>query len=326
VTTRRAILRVLGAGALIAGTLSASGQQRPKLYRVGILSSDVAQDPRVAEIRDGLRALGYTEGQNLVVDFRWADGNLERLPDLAAELISNNVDVIVTLGAAVWAAKRQTTTVPIVVAFSGDLLNVGVVSDLARPGGNITGLSLMSPDLAAKRLELLKEAFPRIARVAILYDPDEVATVPEKRETETAARKLGVTVQPLESRHSDDLGRVFAAATRERADAFIVFAHAFAYRNRDRIIDLVKQYGLPAMYGWRVFVESGGLMSYGPNVQAVVGRAAIYVDRILKGAKPGDLPVEQPTEFKLVINLKTAKELGLAIPPSVLARADDLIQ
>lgn len=325
-TTRRAILRVLGAGALIAGTLSASGQQRPKLYRVGILSSDVAQDPRVAEIRDGLRALGYTEGQNLVVDFRWADGNLERLPDLAAELISNNVDVIVTLGAAVWAAKRQTTTVPIVVAFSGDLLNVGVVSDLARPGGNITGLSLMSPDLAAKRLELLKEAFPRIARVAILYDPDEVATVPEKRETETAARKLGVTVQPLESRHSDDLGRVFAAATRERADAFIVFAHAFAYRNRDRIIDLVKQYGLPAMYGWRVFVESGGLMSYGPNVQAVVGRAAIYVDRILKGAKPGDLPVEQPTEFKLVINLKTAKELGLAIPPSVLARADDLIQ
>jgi len=264
VTTRRAILRVLGAGALIAGTMSASGQQRPKLYRVGILSSDVAQDPRVAEILDGLRALGYTEGQNLVVDFRWADGDLERLPALAAELISNNVDVIVTLGAAVWAAKRQTTTVPIVVAFSGDLLNVGVVSDLARPGGNITGLSLMSPDLAAKRLELLKEAFPRIARVAILYDPDEVATVPEKRETETAARKLGVTVQPLESRHSDDLERVFAAATRERADAFIVFAHAYAYRNRNRIIDLVKQYGLPAMYGWRVFVESGGLMSYGP--------------------------------------------------------------
>lgn len=166
-----------------------------------------------------------------------------------------------------WAAKRQTTTVPIVVAFSGDLLNVGVVSDLARPGGNITGLSLMSPDLAAKRIELLKEAFPRIARVAILYNPDEMATVPERRETEIAARRLGVTVPPLESVHSDDLERVFAAATHERADALIVFAHAFAYRNRNRIVDLVKQHGLPAMYGWRQFVESGGLMSYGPNVR-----------------------------------------------------------
>ena len=322
---RRAFIGNL-AGGLLVVPLVARGQQRPKLYRVGILSSDVAQDPRVAEIRDGLRALGYTEGQNIVVDFRWADGDLERLPALAAELIANNEDVIVTLGAAVWAAKRQTTTVPIVVAFSGDLLNVGVVSDLARPGGNITGLSLMSPDLAAKRLELLQEAFPRIARVAILYDPDEVATVPELRETEIAARKLGVTLQTLESRHSDELDGLFAAATRERADAFVVFAHAFAYRNRDRIIDLVKKHGRPAIYGWRVFVESGGLMSYGPNVQAVVRRAATYVDHILKGAKPGDLPVEQPSKFELAINLKTAKAIGVTIPQSVLLRADEVIQ
>jgi putative tryptophan/tyrosine transport system substrate-binding protein len=291
---RRAFIASVAGGLLVAPL--AGAQQRPKRYRVGILSSDAAQDPRVAEIRDGLRALGYTEGQNLVVDFRWADGDLDRLPALAAELIANNEDVIVTLGAAVWATKRQTTTVPIVVAFSGDLLNVGVVSDLARPGGNITGLSLMSPDLAAKRLELLKEAFPRIARVAILYNPDEAATVPELRETEIAARKLGVTVQRLESRHSDDLERVFAAATRERADAL------------------------------SQFVESGGLMSYGPNVQAVVRRAATYVDRILKGAKPGDLPVEQPTNFELAINLRTAKTLGLTIPQELLLRADEVIQ
>jgi putative ABC transport system substrate-binding protein len=245
---------------------------------------------------------------------------------LAAELIANNEDVIVTLGAAVWAAKRQTTTVPFVVAFSGDLLNVGVVSDLARPGANITGVSLMSPDLAAKRLGLLKEVFPRISRVAILRDPDEVATVPEMRETENAARKLGVTLMPLESRHADELEGLFAAATRERADALVVFAHAFAYRNRASIIDLVKEHGLPAIYGWRVFVESGGLMSYGPNVQAVVRRAAVYVDKILKGAKPGDLPVEQPSKFELIINLKTAKALGLTIPQSLLLRADEVIQ
>jgi putative ABC transport system substrate-binding protein len=324
-TDRRTFLATV-VGGLLTTPLVASAQQRPKPYRVGILSSDNAQDPRVVEIRDGLRALGYAEGQNLVVDFRWADGDLDRLHALAKELINSNVDVIVTLGAAVWAAKRQTTTVPIVVAFSGDLMSVGLVSDMARPGGNITGLSLLSTDLAAKRLELLKEAIPRIARAGILYNLDEVAAVPELRETEMAAQKLGVTLQKLEVRLAGELQGVFELAARERVDALIVFAHGYAYRNRAAIVQLAQQHGWPTMYGWREFVDSGGLMSYGPSVKAVVRRAAIYVDRILKGTSPGDLAVEQPTKFELVINIKTAKALGLMIPRDLLLRADDVIQ
>jgi putative ABC transport system substrate-binding protein len=236
------------------------------------------------------------------------------------------MDVIVTLGAAVWAAKRATTSIPIVVAFSGDLLSVGIVPDMARPGGNITGLSLLSTDLAAKRLELLKEALPRIERVAILYDPDEVATVPELQETERAAAKLGIKLQPLQVRLAGELEGAFAAMDRGGTNALIVFAHAYAYRNRVRIIELANEHGRPAMYGWRQFVDSGGLMSYGPNVKAVVRRAAIYVDRILKGARPGDIAVEQPTKLELVINAKTAKALGLTMPPALLFRADEVIQ
>jgi putative ABC transport system substrate-binding protein len=312
-------------GALVA-PLAAEGQQGTRLYHVGILTSDAEHDPRVVEVRDGLRALGYIEGRNLVVTYRWADGHLDRLPALAAEVVTSNVDVIVTIGSAVWAAKQETSTVPIVIAFSGDSVATGVVSNLARPGGNITGLTFMSTDLAAKRLELLKEAFPRIARIAVLYNPTERATEPELRETETAARMLGVTLQLLPGHGSDELERLFAAATRERADALLVPAHGFAYRNRVRIVELASQQRRPAMYGLREFVEAGGLMSYGPNVLAVTRRAATYVDRILKGTKPGDLPVEQPTKFELVINLKTAKALGLTIPPSLLGRADEVIQ
>jgi putative ABC transport system substrate-binding protein len=184
----------------------------------------------------------------------------------------------------------------------------------------------MSTDLAAKRLELLRDAFPRLARVAVLYNPGEVATGPELRETEAAAGALGVKLQLLQARHPDELERLFATATHERADALLVFAHGFAYGNRGRIVDLASRQGRPAMYGWREFVEAGGLMSYGPNVTAVVRRAATYVDRILRGTKPGDLPIEQPTKFELVINLKTAKALGLTIPPSLLQRADQVIE
>jgi putative ABC transport system substrate-binding protein len=322
---RRTFMAMLGGG-IVAAPLAAEAQREPKVYRVGILSSDAPQDPRVLELQDGLRALGYIEGKNLIVIGRWADGDLDHLPAMAAELVAGQVDVIVTLGAAVWAAKRQTSIVPIVIAFSGDTVATGVVSNFARPGGNITGLSFMSTDLAAKRLELLKETFPRIARVAVLYNPSEVATAPELRQTETAARTIGVKLQLLQGHHPDELERLFEAATRERADALIVFAHGFAYRNRSRIVELAARQRWPTMYGWREFVEAGGLMSYGPNVRAVVRRAATYVDRILKGTKPGDLPIEQPTTFELLINLKTAKALGLTIPQSLLARADEVIQ
>ena len=294
--------------------------------RVGILNSDTAQDARVDEFRDGLRELGYIEGQNLLITYRWAGGRLDRLPALADDLLASHVDVIVAIGASVWAAKRQTSTVPIVMAFSGDPVGTAMVSNLARPGGNITGLSFMSSDLAAKRLELLKQTFPRIARVAVLYLPAEVSTAPELRETEAAARTISVTLQPLEVRHPDDLEPLFARATRERADALLVFAHAFAFVHRDRIVELAARQRLLTMYGWREFVDVGGLMSYGPNVHALVRRAASYVDRILKGAKPGDPPIEQPTRFELVINLRTARALGLTIPPSLLQRADQVIQ
>ena len=274
----------------------------------------------------GSASLGYVEGQNLLVTYRAADGRLDRLPALADDLLANRVDVIVAIGASVWAAQRQTSTVPIVMPFSGDPVGTAMVSNLSRPGGNITGLSFMSSDLAAKRLELLKQTFPRIARVAVLYLPAEVSTAPELRETEAAARTMSATLQPLAVRHPDDLEPLFSKATRERADAVLVFAHAFAFVHRDRIIELAARQRLPTMYGWREFVDVGGLMSYGPNVHAMLRRAASYVDRIVKGAKAGDLPIEQPTKFELVINLKTAKTLGLTIPPALLTRADQVIE
>jgi ABC-type uncharacterized transport system substrate-binding protein len=323
---RRTFLCGLTLGTLTA-PLDAEAQYRAgKVPRVGILNSDTARDARVDEFRDGLRKLGYVEEQNLVIIYRWADGRLDRLPALVDDLLASHVDVIVAIGASVWAAKQKTSMVPIVMAFSGDPVGTAMVSNLARPGGNITGLSFMSSDLAAKRLELLKQTFPRIARVAVLYLPAEVSTAPELRETEAAARTIGVTLQPLEVRHPDDLAPLIAKATRERADALLVFAHAFAFVHRDRIVELSARQRLPTMFGWREFADVGGLMSYGPNVHAMLRRASGYVDRILKGAKPGDLPIEQPTTFELVINLKTAKALGLTIPQTLLLRADHVIE
>jgi putative ABC transport system substrate-binding protein len=226
----------------------------------------------------------------------------------------------------VWAAKQQTSTVPIVVAFSGDFVATGIVSNLARPGGNITGVSFMSTDLAAKRLELLKEAFPRLARVAFLYDPEEVASLPELQETRSAARTLGVMLQPIEVGHADDLERLFAAASGEPIDALLVSTQAFALRNRDRIIEAAAHRRWTTMYGLREFVESGGLISHGPDIFVVVRRAADYVDRILKGASAGDMPIEQPTRFYPSINLKTAASLGVTIPKALLLRANELME
>ena len=310
---------------LMVGT-AVSAQSPRRTARVGILNYAAAQDARVTESRDGLRELGYVEGQNLAITYRWADGRLDRLPQLAAELVASNVDVIIAIGPAVWAAKLTTSIVPIVIAFSGDPVGNGVVSNLARPGGNITGFSYMSTDLAAKRLELLNRMFPGNPRIAILYNPDEPATAQEMRETETAARAIGVTLQPLAARHPNDLERAFAAAVRERSGALIVFTHGFAVLNRGRIIELAARQRLPTMYGWRDFVNEGGLMSYGPDIPVMVRKAASYVDRIIKGEKPGDLPVEQPARLELIVNLKTAKALGVTIPRPLLLQVDQMIE
>jgi putative ABC transport system substrate-binding protein len=324
---RREFITLLGGAA--AWPVTARAQQRERVHRiarVGILNYAAAQDVRVNEFRDGLGQLGYVEGQNLAITYRWADGHLDRLPALAAELVTSNVEVIIAIGPAVWAAKRTTSTIPIVIAFSGDPVGNGVVSNLARPGGNITGFSYMSTDLAAKRLELLHRTFPRNARIAILYDPSEPATALEMRETEAAARAIGVTLLPLPVGHPDDLRQAFATAADEQADALIVFTHGFAVLNQGRIIQMAARQRLPTMYGWRDFANEGGLMSYGPKIPVMVRKAATYVDRIIRGEKPGDLPVEQPARLELVLNLKTAKALGLEIPPTLLALADEVIE
>jgi putative tryptophan/tyrosine transport system substrate-binding protein len=324
---RRKFISLLGGGA--AWPLAAGAQQTQRMRgvpHVGILNYAAARDSLVDEFRSGLRELGRVEGQSLSITYRWADGRLDRLPVLASELVASNVDVIIALGPASWAAKRATSTIPIVMAFSGDPVGNGVVSNLARPGGNITGFSYMSTDLAAKRLAMLNEAFPKSARFAILYNPGEPATELEMRETETAARTIGVALQPLATRDADDLEAVFEAAVRERVQAMIVFSHGFAVLNRARIIEQAARRRLPTMYGWREFVSDGGLMSYGPNVPEMVRKAANYVDRILKGEKPGDLPIQQPARLELIINLKTAKALDLEIPSTLLALADEVIE
>lgn len=313
---------------LVAIVVSTSISAEPprRISRVGILNAGAAHDARVEALREGLRDLGYVDGRNLVLTYRWADGRRDRLPELAAELVASNVEAIVAMGPTGWALKQQTATIPIVFAYSGDPVGTGLVSNLARPGGNVTGLSFMASDLAAKRLDLLKQMLPRIERVAVLYNPAERASTPELRDTESAADALGVKLQRLEGYHGDDLARLFAAAGREHADAVIVFTHGFAILNRERIIELAARHGLPTIYGWREFVEAGGLMSYGPDVEAMIRRAASYVDRVLNGAKPGDLPVEQPARLEFVINVRTAKAAGLTIPASLLLRADRVIE
>ena len=321
---------------VVAGLLGAAGwspelgaQQAVRGHRsarVGILNYAGSHYARVDDFRRSLRDLGYVEGRDLTIVHRWADGRSDRLPELAAGLVDSNVDIIIALGPAAWAAKRATATVPIVIAFSGDLVGTGMVSNLARPGGNITGFWYMSTDLAAKRLELLSQTFSRSGRVAVLYNPAEPATALELRETENAARAMSTTLQPLAARQPEDLDDAFAAAVREGADGMILFTHGFVELNRDLIIEQAARHRLPTMYGWRDFVAAGGLLSYGPDVQALVRKAASYVDRILKGERPGDLPVEQSARLELVVNLKTARALALAVPATLLAQADEVIE
>ncbi|MGH7798383.1 MAG: ABC transporter substrate-binding protein [Candidatus Binatia bacterium] len=310
----------------------AEAQQSPRVPRIGVLSASssvrATDDPRFEAFRMGLRELGYAEGKNIVIEVRYAEGKLNRLPALAAELVSLKVDVIVVAGgtAPALAAKAATTTIPIVMTYVGDPVARGLIVSLARPGGNITGLTSVSPDLAGKRLELLKETVPRLSRVGVLWNPASQGATANFKETEIVARSFGLQVQSLEARSLAEIESAFKTATMGRADGLIVveFAGISAYRRR--IVELATKSRLPTMFAQGVHVESGGLMYYGPNYPDLHRRTATYVDKILRGAKPADLPVEQPMKFELVINLKTAKQIGLTIPPNVLARADKVIK
>jgi putative ABC transport system substrate-binding protein len=324
---RRTFIRTLAAGVL-AVPLDAGAQQPGKVYRIGFLSPRSPSDVgRLAAFRQSLRELGYVEGQNIVIESRWAEGEYDRLPGLAAELVRLKVDVIVTYAApAIQAAKRATGTIPIVMAGAIDPVASGLVTSVARPGGNITGLSLMAPDLVGKQLAILKEVVPTVSRVALLGNPANTGNAPQLRHAQETARTLGMRLQSLEARGPNEIESAFAAITRERAGALIVLVDGMLADHRARIADLAAKSRLPAVYGLSDYPEAGGLMAYGPSVLDRFRRAATYVDKILKGAKPGDLPVEQPTKFELVINLKTAKALGLTIPQSLLQRADQVIE
>jgi len=328
---RRTFLGVI-AGSLLAAPLAAEAQQAAKAPRIGFLGFNLATNPHLHEaFRQGLRDLGYVEGRNLVIEYRDAEGKYERLPALAAELVALKVDVIVTGGGtnAALAAKQATKTIPIVFASAGDPVTDGLVTSLARPGGNVTGSSILAPELVGKCLEQLKQALPRVSRVAVLWEPGAMDERTEKdmlKRVEVAARALGVRLQFFEARGAADIDRAFSEMTRARAGALTVLPSAMFFNERRRLVDLAVKNRLPAGYTQREFVDTGGLMSYGPSLADFFRHAATYVDKILKGAKPADLPVEQPTKFELVINLKTAKALGLTIPPSLLQRADEVIE
>jgi ABC-type uncharacterized transport system substrate-binding protein len=316
---------VAGLGAVLAAPLAAEAQQAVRMQRVGIL---VSANPRVYDpFVDELRQRGYVDGQTLGLEFRNAEGKLDRLPTLAAELVRARVDVILAGGteASLRAARQATRTIPIViVGIEYDPVALRYVDTLARPGGNVTGVVLQQLEVTAKRMELLKAMLPKLTRLAILWD---ASAGDQRRAAESAARSLGMSVQSLEIRDpSDDFPAAFVQTAKVRAEALVVAVTAVFFRQRARIAELALNYHLPTVFAVREFVEAGGLMSYGANLSEMFRRAAIYVDKILKGAKPADLPIEQPATFELVVNLKTAKALGLTIPPSLLLRADQVIE
>jgi putative ABC transport system substrate-binding protein len=328
VTTRRAFL-----GSLVCGLLAAPGaagaQQTGKVPRIGWLGGPARETAEVfvREFQQGLKDLGWVEGQTIVIEWRFAGGRAERLPALAAELVRLRVDLIVTPSTpTILAAKNATTTIPIVTVGGGDPVELGLVASLARPGGNITGLTtVVSQEIAGKQLELLKETVPKVSRMAVLWNPTTRGNALALREAEIAARALGVELQVLEARSLNDFESAFSAMSKKRAGALLVLGDVMFTTHRRRLADLAAKNRLPAMYGARQSVDEGGLVSYGANGLDNFRRAAVYVDKILKGAKPSDLPIERPTKFELVINLKAAKALGLTIPPALLLRADQVI-
>ena len=324
------VLTVLLAVVVRDRSLAVEAQRATSIPRIGFLSPSSLSEPRTPRFleafRQSLRELGYVEGQNIAIEFRWAEGKYERLPGLAAELVRLRVDVIVAYGPAIQAAQQATGTIPIVMAVALDPVGAGHVASLGRPGGNITGLSSMAPELVGKQLELLKEVVPKVSRVALLANPANPGSAPQVRAAQDTARALGVRLQLLEARGPSEIDNAFAAITAERAGAVIVLPDAMLLDHRTRIADLAARRRLPIVSAMFENAEAGGLIAYGPSIPDRFRRAATYVDKILKGAKPADLPVEQPTKFELVVNLKAARALELTIPKSLLQRADQIIQ
>jgi len=314
---------------LLAFSFPARAQQSEKILRIGYLgnSSPALERDFVDAFRQGLRDLGYAEGHNILIEYRWAEGRYDRLPEFAAELVRLKVDVLLTAGTpGALAAKQATQTIPIVMAVSGDAVGTGLVQSLARPGGNITGLTRMTRDLDGKRLELLKEIVPSLSRVATLLNPANPISARGWTEAQPAAKALRLKLESVEVKAADEFEAAFAAIARKRPGGLFIIADQFLLAHRTQIVDFAARQSLPAIYLYSEFVDAGGLMSYAANDPAMFRRAATYVDKILKGAKPADLPVEQPKKFELIINLKAAKQIGLTIPPNVLARADRVIK
>ena len=324
---RRKLLVAIGIGSL--APLRSVAQQQPKVWRVGFLSGGPRSPDGLppAALRKSLEEFGYVQGRNLQYEGRWAQGNSARVPELAAELVQSHVDVIVTLGwPAAQAAKNVTSSIPIVSAFAGDPVGTGLVTSLSRPGANLTGIADMAVDLAAKRMELLKETVPKASRVAVLWNQADLGMTSRYREIDRAARTLGVTVQAHGVLQPADFDAAFAAMVRERPDAIFMISDVLTTANRQRVIDFADAHRIPAMFEFSANVESGGLMSYGPGFEDTFRRMALYVDRILKGAKPGELPMEQPTRFYLFVNQKAARAISIKIPDSILLRADKVIE
>jgi putative ABC transport system substrate-binding protein len=324
------LLVTLTLGILVV-PMAAAAQRAEPVPRIGYLRSGSAASQRGQHLQDvfrqGLRELGWVEGQNIAIEERWAEGRPERFPALAAELVRLSVDVLVGGGnQAIQALRHATSTIPIVMAVSSDPVGVGLVTSLARPGGNITGVSIQAAEVGGKRLELLKEAVPRASRVAALWNASDASKASELHDTQVAAHALGMTLYSAEVRGPNDFDRAFAVILRERPDVLLTFSDPLTLNHQRRIVDFAARHRLPLMSEAKEFAEAGGLMTYGASLPALVRRAAYYVDRILKGSKPADLPVERPTKFELVLNLKTAKALGITMPPSLLLLADEVIQ
>jgi putative tryptophan/tyrosine transport system substrate-binding protein len=323
---KRRATRLLAVVILAGAPLSALAQQSEKMFRIGVLSPAERSSTRIFDgFREGLRELGYIEGRNITIEYRLAAGDTSRLPELARELIRLPVDVIVTDGQkSAVVAHEATRTIPIVMGIVGDPFAAGVTGSFAHPGGNVTGFTLLSVELSAKRLEVLKEALSAISRMAALWNPASPAS--HRQATEEAARTLGVQLRTIEVAMPDEIAGGFAAAVAGGAEGLVVLPDAMFWNHRGRIVALAAQHRIPAIYDGREYADDGGLISYGPNAPDNFRRAAGYVDKILKGANPGDLPIQQPVKFELIVNLKTAKALGLTIPAAVLARADEVIE
>ena len=329
---RREFITLLGGAAVWPLTVNA--QPLAKVPRIGLMVTGSLESPearvQLDAFRLGLRQLGYTEGRNIVIEYRGADARIERFPNLAAELVRLEVDLTFAANTpAALAARQATATIPIVAAVMGDPVEDGLVTSLAQPGGNVTGLTFLAPELTAKRLQLLKDALPNVSRVAALWHPGafgERTTSDMVKATEAVARTLGVQLQLLDVQGAEEFDRAFATMVRERAEALLTFPGSLFFNERRRLVELAVTHRLPSIYAAREFVELGGLIAYGANINDLFRRSAVYVDGVLKGAKPADLPVEQATRFELVINLKAAKDLGIDVPLPLMIRADEMIE